>query len=44
MVACVIIPQPGANYIDIVDRAYEVMKDLEKDLPADVEASIGVTR
>ena len=31
MVACVIIPQPGANYIDIVDRAYEVMKDLEKD-------------
>lgn len=40
MVACVIIPQPGANYIDIVDRAYEVMKDLEKDLPADVEAGI----
>ncbi len=40
MVACVIIPQPGANYIDIVDRAYDVMKDLEKDLPADVEAGI----
>ena len=40
MVACVIIPQPGANYIDIVDRAYNVMKDLEKDLPADVEAGI----
>lgn len=36
MVACVIIPQPGANYIDIVDRAYAVMEDLEKDLPADV--------
>ena len=28
MVTCVIIPQPGANYIDIVDRAYGVMKDL----------------
>lgn len=40
MVACVIIPQPGANYIDIVDRAYSVMKDLEKDLPDDVEAGI----
>ena len=31
MVACAIIPQPGANYIDIVDRAYEVMADLQKD-------------
>lgn len=40
MVACVIVPQPGANYIDIVDRAYLVMKDLEKDLPEDVEAGI----
>lgn len=40
MVACVIIPQPGANYIDIVDRAYQVMGDLEKDLPDDVEAGI----
>lgn len=40
MVACVIIPQPGANYIDIVDRAYAVMDDLEKDLPEDVEAGI----
>ena len=35
-----IIPQPGANYIDIVDRAYEVMADLQKDLPDDVEAGI----
>ena len=26
MVACVIIPQPGANYIDIVDRASAVME------------------
>lgn len=40
MVACVIIPQPGANYIDIVDRAYEVMADMQKDLPDDVEAGI----
>lgn len=40
MVACIIIPQPGANYIDIVDRAYGVMADLEKDLPDDVEAGV----
>lgn len=42
MVACVITPQPGANYIDIVDRAYAVKKDLEKDLPADIEAGIAM--
>lgn len=40
MVACVIVPQPGANYIDIVDRAYAVMAELEKDLPDDVEAGV----
>lgn len=40
MVTCVIIPQPGANYIDIVDRAYKVMAEMEKDLPEDVEAGI----
>lgn len=36
MVNCVIIPQPGANYIEIVDRAYAVMQDLEQDLPQDI--------
>lgn len=40
MVSCVIVPQPGANYIDIVDRAYAVMEDLQKDLPEDIEAGI----
>jgi multidrug efflux pump len=35
-VTCVLIPQPGANYIDIVDRAKAVIKELQKDLPADV--------
>lgn len=43
MVACVIIPQPGANYIDIVDRAYGVMADMQKDLPDDVEAGLLLT-
>ena len=40
MVICALIPQPGANYIDIADRAYQVMADLQKDLPEDIEAGI----
>lgn len=40
MVVCAVIPQPGANYIDIADRAYQVMDDLKKDLPEDVKAEI----
>lgn len=40
MVICALIPQPGANYIDIADRAYQVMADLEKDLPEDIDAAI----
>ncbi|MEG1949508.1 MAG: efflux RND transporter permease subunit [Odoribacter sp.] len=42
MVACMIIPQPGANYIDIVDKAYVVMADLQKDLPEDVKTGIAL--
>lgn len=37
MVACVLIPQPGANYITIVDNAYEVVKQLREELPAGIE-------
>lgn len=40
MVICALIPQPGANYIDIADRAYQVMDDLQRDLPEDIEAGI----
>lgn len=36
MVACVLIPQPGANYIDIVDRAYETVEQLKKELPKEI--------
>ncbi len=36
MVSCVLIPQPGANYIDIVDRAYEVVEQLKKELPSGI--------
>jgi multidrug efflux pump len=41
MIATVIIPQPGANHIDIVDDVYERLEFIKKDLPDDVEVEIG---
>ncbi len=36
MVINVIIPQPGANHIEIADEAYNRIEQLKKDLPEDV--------
>jgi len=36
----ILIPQPGANYIDIVDNALVVLESLKKDLPEDVVAEV----
>lgn len=36
MVACVLIPQPGANYITIVDNAYAVVAQMRSELPAGI--------
>jgi multidrug efflux pump len=41
MVATIIIPQPGANHIEIVDEVYERLEFIKKDLPDDVEIDIG---
>lgn len=41
MVSCAIIPQPGANYINIVDDAIKVVEDLKKSLPEDIEVGVG---
>ncbi len=41
MVACVLIPQPGANYINIVDDAEKAIKELKKSLPEDIEVGVG---
>ncbi len=41
MVATVIIPQPGANHIDIADDVYDRLEFIQKDLPEDVEIEIG---
>lgn len=36
MVSCVIIPQPGANHIEIADEVRNRMDQMKKDLPEDV--------
>lgn len=41
MVGNVIIPQPGANHIDIVDEVYKRLEYIKKDLPEDVKIEIG---
>lgn len=41
MVATVVIPQPGANHIEIVDEVYRRLDYIKKDLPDDVSYEIG---
>ena len=36
MIGVVVIPQPGANHIDIADEVYKRMEIMKKDLPDDV--------
>jgi multidrug efflux pump len=41
MVGVVIRPQPGANYIAIMDGFYERIAQIERDLPADLSLAMG---
>ena len=41
MVGIVVIPQPGANHIDIADEVYARMQTMRKDLPEDVLTGYG---
>ncbi|MEM6792772.1 MAG: efflux RND transporter permease subunit [Acidobacteriota bacterium] len=41
MVGVVLLPQPGANQIEIVDEFYGRVAQIERDLPADIELGIG---
>ena len=36
-----LIPQPGANHIEIADAVYQRMEQMKKDLPDDVKYSYG---
>ncbi len=41
MVGVVVIPQPGANHIEIADEVYRRMESMKKDLPEDVVTDYG---
>jgi multidrug efflux pump len=41
MIATIVIPQPGANHIEIVDEVYSRLEYIKKDLPEDVTFEIG---
>lgn len=41
MVGVVVVPQPGANHINIAEAVYERMEKMKKDLPDDVTYSYG---
>lgn len=42
MVACALVPQPGANYIEIADEFYKRLEQIKKDLPADIKLNIAM--
>jgi len=41
MVGIVLIPQPGANFIQIADEFYKRLDQIKKDLPEDIKTGIG---
>lgn len=41
MVGVVVVPQPGANHINIAEAVYERMEKMKKDLPEDVNYKYG---
>lgn len=42
MIGIAIQPQPGANYIEIVDEIYERVEQIKKDLPEDLELGVAL--
>jgi multidrug efflux pump len=43
-ISLAIIPQPGANYIEIADEIYKRLEVIKKDLPADLILDIGIDK
>ncbi|WP_266364496.1 efflux RND transporter permease subunit [Tellurirhabdus rosea] len=43
-VILVLIPQPGANYVDIADEFYKRLADIKRELPADIVMDVGTDR
>lgn len=42
MIGLGLIPQPGANYIDIADEFYKRYEQLKKEAPSDIKLSVGL--
>lgn len=42
MIGIAIRPQPGANYIEIVDEVYKRVEEIKKDLPEDVRLGVAM--
>ncbi len=40
MIGCGVVPQPGANYIDIADEFYKRLDQLKKDVPKDIKLDV----
>ncbi len=43
-IACVgnaIVTRPGANQVEVVDKVYQRLEEIKKDLPADIKVGIG---
>lgn len=42
MIGIAVQPQPGSNYIDIVDEIYERVEQIKKDLPEDIRLGVAL--
>jgi multidrug efflux pump len=42
MIGLALVPQPGANYIEISDEFYKRMKDIQVDLPTDFKLNVAL--
>ncbi len=42
MIGCGLVPQPGANYVDIADEFYKRVEQIKKDLPKDYQLGIAL--
>jgi len=42
MIALVIVPQPGANYVSISDEFYKRLDQMKKDVPEDIKLNIAM--
>lgn len=42
MIGIAVQPQPGSNYIDIVDEIYKRVEQIKKDLPADIRLGVAL--